>query len=555
MKKYLSIFFLSAFIQVSYSQSFLYPQQLFPVQTENGKYGFTNEQGKLMVMPKYDQVLQESESRVAVKLGNKWGYINDAGREVIPLKYEEAGQYAEGLAPVKKGNVYGFIDLEGREVIDFKYEVALPFSQSSAAVRLNGKFGYIDRNGKIQIPFEFTEATSFEEGIAKVFKGELITEKQAFIDKQGKLVTDYIYDHNMSTYDSWNQVRTFQDGLLLVSKGGKRGYINNKGKEIIPAKYYYLSPMHNGWAAYYMRDAGQWGILHKSGRELTMPIFDEVSFQLLDEGYPLIVTIRNGTGSSPRKYGLFSTGGEYNLTLPYYDAILDIKEGMIPVVLNGKHGFLDSTGRTVVEPKYDDVYEFSNGTAAVSVNGKWGIINKTGKVIVPVKYEGVNNFSEGLAAVQADGKVGFVDMNGREVIAPKYQAAMPFVNGIAAVALEKSGYIDKTGKAVTELRYDDAMSFSGDHAVVLLDGKYGVINRSGKQVIAPTFEMLVLFENDLFFTKDKKWGIMKTDGTIMVPAQFDSILQPFMGDTAVAMQNGKAVYIDKTGKVIAQLNQ
>jgi hypothetical protein len=425
-------------------------------------------------------------------------------------------------------------------------------------VEYNGKYGYIDHNEKKLTAFEFNEAHSFSEGLAKVFKGETIYVNQGFIDKKGNLVIPYQYDHDYSTYSTWNEVRDFRDGLMLVARDGKLGYINNRGKEVIPTKYSSITPFHKGYAAYYMSDYGQWGIIYKSGKELTTPLYDQVDFDLVDAGYNLVITARKKDAAdrySDKIYGLFDIAGERNIILPYYDAIGKLSEGMISVKVNRKYGFVDSNGRQVIAPKYDFVDVFSKGTAIVQLGKKFGIINKSGKEIVPVKYDDIENFSEGLAAVVLNGKAGYVNESGQEVIPMQYADAFAFTNGVGAVKNGKYGFIDKTGKAITEAKYDKLTYFQNGISVVTVADKSGVVNKAGKEIVPLAYSTISLVDGYLYFEKDGKWGVMNSSGTIIIPAQFQGFIQQFIGDTAVAVRAEKAVYVDKNGKVVGELNQ
>ena len=560
MRKFLLFIAFSCLLQLAMAQgSWLYPQNLFPFEGENGKIGFTDAKGKLLILPKYDEAREASEGLAAVKSNGKWGYIDETGKESISPQYEEAGQFHEEKAAVKKSGKYGFINREGREVISFSYENAYGFTEGLAAVCYKGKFGFIDRNGKKVIPFEFDEVSSFSEGLAKVLKGTTIYDKQGFIDKTGKLVVPYQYDHNFYTYGSnWQGPRDFQDGLLYISKNFHKGYIDKRGKEIIPATYGQLTPFHKGWAAYYSETERKWGLLYKNGKEYTPAIFDAVDFSLLDLGYSLIITSnesKNAKNYSGKQYGLFSTAGGQILTLPYYDGIGKVSEGMIQIEVNHKYGYLDSTGRRAIEPKYDFADVFSGGTAVVEVNKKYGIINKAGREILPAKYAGVENFSEGLAVVALAEKVGYADLSGREVIPAQYADAFPFAEGIGVIKNTKYGFIDKNGKALTDQKYDKVTYFRNGISIVTIGDKTGVVNKTGAEIVPPSYKQITSIDGYLFFEKDTKWGVMNNSGVVIIPASVDSFIQAFIGDTAVAIKNGRAVYIDKTGKVTGEVYQ
>lgn len=52
-----------------------------------------------------------------------------------------------------------------------------------------------------------------------------------------------------------------------------------------------------------------------------------------------------------------------------------------------------------IAPQYDNAQDFSEGLAAVQKNGKWGYINTAGKTVIPFTYDIAYAFSEGYAVV------------------------------------------------------------------------------------------------------------------------------------------------------------
>jgi hypothetical protein len=69
---------------------------------------------------------------------------------------------------------------------------------------------------------------------------------------------------------------------------------------------------------------------------------------------------------------------------PQYDAdfyVIEFSEGLAPVQVGGKFGFIDKTGKMVIPPKYDDAFSFSEGLALVKIGDKFRYIDKTGKFV------------------------------------------------------------------------------------------------------------------------------------------------------------------------------
>jgi serine/threonine protein kinase len=167
-----------------------------------------------------------------------------------------------------------------------------------------------------------------------------------------------------------------------------------------------------------------------------------------------------------------------------YDETGDFHYGELAwVKLNGKYGYIDTTGKEVIPLKYDYAQDFEKELAIVELNGKWGYIDKTGNEVIPIKYDNVRDFEKELATVELNGKWGFIDKAGQEVIPLKYDAVHTFSEGLARAELNgKWGFIDKTGKEVIPFRYDNASFFSGGLASVKLNGKWGYIDKTGKYI-------------------------------------------------------------------------
>lgn len=114
-----------------------------------------------------------------------------------------------------------------------------------------------------------------------------------------------------------------------------------------------------------------------------------------------------------------------------------------------KWGFIDATGKIVIQPQYDDVLPFSEGLAAVmNLKGPkqpmWGYINTKGKMVIPQMYERVESFNDGIACVRImisgnEGYYGYIDKKNKYIIQPKYPVAYPFYEGLAYVAVKGIG--------------------------------------------------------------------------------------------------------------------
>ncbi len=180
------------------------------------------------------------------------------------------------------------------------------------------------------------------------------------------------------------------------------------------------------------------------------------------------------------------------------------------IKVNKKYGFIDKTGKILIEPKFEFANDFVEGLALVSIRNdelKSVYIDDTGKIVISLKSGG-NNYSEGLAAIGVgeftmhgggDHKFGFVDKTGQLAFEINFKEARAFSEGLSAVMNEegKWGYIDKTGKVVIPFQFEDAFGFSEGLACVLTNELFGFIDKFGKIVIEPRFASPSQFKEGL----------------------------------------------------------
>jgi hypothetical protein len=56
------------------------------------------------------------------------------------------------------------------------------------------------------------------------------------------------------------------------------------------------------------------------------------------------------------------------------------------VEVNGKHGYIDNSGNTIIDPKFDYGFDFYDGLAAIETSKKWGYVDCTGRLIIPPQF-------------------------------------------------------------------------------------------------------------------------------------------------------------------------
>jgi WG containing repeat len=196
--------------------------------------------------------------------------------------------------------------------------------------------------------------------------------------------------------------------------------------------------------------------------------------------------------TSTGRWGFINPSGEIAFPAQFQDADA-FSEGLARIHLDDSGvAFIDHQGTIIIKSSYVEAAAFHEGLSAVSKNYQtWFLIDKSGTTVKGLTgFDDVQSFSEGLAAVLTNETYHFVDHAGRTVFDHTYKYTLPFSEGLAATMdkeVMKCGFIDHSGTYVIPPKYEDAGSFSDGLAPVLIDSRWGFIDRTGKLVIANTF--------------------------------------------------------------------
>lgn len=115
----------------------------------NGKVGYNNPNGKIMIPCIYDNGNDFSENLASVCVNGKWGFINKNGDIEIDCIFDDAHDFSEGYAFVKSHGKWGFIDKKGNLLTPFIYSNCdeSEFHEGMAVVRIGDKWGYVNQYG------------------------------------------------------------------------------------------------------------------------------------------------------------------------------------------------------------------------------------------------------------------------------------------------------------------------------------------------------------------------------------------------------------------------
>jgi hypothetical protein len=300
------------------------------IKGSSNKFGCIDRTGREFIPPIYDGIYGMNEGLILAKLGNKLGFIDNDNSIVVPFKYDptSATLFINGLACVSYNGKFGFVDKAHNIVVPFLYEdYKGGFKHRLAVVKKDGKWGAIDRNHNIVIPFTYDYMDEFVYlGIAKV----ALNDKVGCINENNEIVVPIAYDEithsrgnlciiendklkgifNIKTkkelvpvqYErisvsndmfmifasmeynkqslgildpngkkitkrSYSGIGPFSQGLAIVSRDGKYGYVSTMGDEVIPVIYDHAKEFSAEGTASVRLD-GRWLVINKRGEKV-----------------------------------------------------------------------------------------------------------------------------------------------------------------------------------------------------------------------------------------------------------------------------------------------
>ncbi len=244
-------------------------------------------------------------------------------------------------------------------------------------------------------------------------------------------------------------------------------------------------------------------------------------------------------------------------------------------VMSFHKGYIDLTGKMVIQPAYNYVMPFKNGLAVASISESTPagyksyqvLIDKKGKRLTTQEFISISDTpSEGLYAVKISGSMGLNDekdvwgvIDAKGVLqGARFMYQPYFSEGLASFSKDgRYGYMDKTGAVLIKPVYRNAMSFSQGLAPVLFadSGHWGYINKKGEVVIKPAYVsaggffegVAVVSTGKNSYDKDNVTGIIDKTGKVLIPFEKRRIDQ-FKNGKAVAESRYISHYIYKNGK-------
>jgi len=334
-----------------------------------------------------------------------------------------------------------------------------------AAVKVYYDWGFVDEKGEWFIEPQFEGAKSFIEDIALV----KVDGQWHYLNLNKEIISEnkpYKVKHH------------FSEGLARVIENNRWGYIDKTGEYVIPPKFTKALDFKNGLAPVMLKN--DWGFINKKGEFVIEPKYSGAK-----EFVNNIGTVHDG-----RSWKFINKDKEIFPNDKEYEVLHYFSENLSPIRKDRKWGFIDTTGKIVIEPIFDEATYFTEGLAAAQYKGKWGYILPSGEWYVNPVFDYAKKFQDGMGLVKDGDRYYYIN--------------------------KKNQMIGK--ESPLELRH----YYSNGRARVREDRLWGFVNKEAEVVIPYQFNTVKDFENGLAAVrKDILWGFINPDGELVIDYQFD----------------------------------
>lgn len=342
--------------------------------------------------------------------------------------------------------------------------------------------------------------------------------------------------------------------LIPYAQKDKYGYFDLEGKIVINPQFAYATAFREDIALVKTTgDKGKWGYIDESGKIIINATYKDAT--VFQEGLAWVI-LENGAPSAIDKKG------EIKFTLKEAEEVCLFSDDLAAFSkvdsTNTIWGFVDKSGKQVINPQFVEVGAFHDGKCAVkNKDGKCGYIDKSGKIIINYQFDSAFGFKDGKAIVKLDEKSGVIDEDGKYIINPQFKDT--YIDGDKYLINQddKWGWCDEKGKFIINPQFDDALFFGDSKlACIKSSDKWGYIDSEAKFMINPQFDAAYPFMNKFAIVKSgDKFGLIDQEGKYKVNPQFDIIGDDviyYMYDTS-SKSSITSDYLD-TDKILKVIN-
>ena len=367
--------------------------------------------------------------------------------------------------------------------------------------------------------------------------------------KNEELVTDYDTITALENYDNENNL-WYEDDVLLVSKDGKYGLVDFKGKELLKCEYDEITALKGVKNSILTKKDGKFGLTDNIGS-----IIIENEYKKIE---PISDKYENGyiVTDSNNKMGVINRDKSLAVETKYQDIKPIYANGKYVVKEAGIWQIIDNETNTYLKDKFDDIVSINGDNAIIKNNSKYGVMSLNGETIIAAKYQDMSYLFEDKYIFKQNNKYGVINLAGEELIKPTYESLIyradaGFLEGTKPSEINSEFIDNALTVRLTGILSD--INITDGYMKVRVDSEYKYYNFKFEE---KTNKELLKTNTIFLDKKDGKYGYVNKNGIVVVDYIYDDATEQNEYGYASVKKNGLWSSIDYKGKeVITQIYQ
>lgn len=414
---------------------------------------------------KYDLIPKQQD-------GKQFGYVTLWGEWQITPMFDKARPFYENIAVVMRHSKYCAINCEGSLVLPCEYDEIKPFSGGVSWVQKNKLWGLVNNEGEVMLSPEFSEVNRVSR-----YNDYAWLKKDTVWGLFDEGTQEFIFEPQFTKY------KEVSEHISIVEVEGKSGFIDHQeGSFLVEPTLEKVKKVAPYRMSYKVN--GKWGLISDQGHQYTEAVYDTIL-----PYYKFSLKVKKGD-----QYGMMGYDGKL-LTPVKLDALFPVKEGAARYRKDGKYGFLTVSGTRAIPAKYDTAGDFRDHQAIVSHKGRYGIINRKDSFLIQPEYRHIERGEDQYyyRLQQEDGHFLLAerDLQLTEEIFQNVALHEDVKRILVTLKNGKKGFYHLKARTLhRDKMYDDAFSFKDNFALVVDDGRWGVIDKSMKPVIPLAYDSI-----------------------------------------------------------------
>ena len=235
-------------------------------------YGIADAEGSELIPGEYMAAYPFSKDGFALvqKENGEWIYIDEDGqtRKVPDGEYSDFGMLSEDRTTAAKDGKFGYLDEDMEPVGKFVWDKLTGIKNDTGAGQTEGEWTLVDGNGEAKGDGHYDDVIIDENGFCSDQKRIFVKEGDSYhiVNTKGKAVGDLIFE---------NAKAFGEDGCAAVCNDGKWGFVDSDGDLVIDYIYEDAQSFQNGYAA--VCNDGKWGYIDEDGNMVIDPVFTEAT--------------------------------------------------------------------------------------------------------------------------------------------------------------------------------------------------------------------------------------------------------------------------------------